>query len=68
MEWTSVKDKLPERYELVLTYSFDGQVGVASWSKHLNYGDVIVWHGEDSEIVNVTHWIPLPKPPKAAQD
>ena len=65
-EWISVKNKLPAVYhELVLV--FDG-----------NYVDVArstvdsfeCW-GQDSfesmnwiEVKNVTHWMPLPKPPK----
>ena len=64
MAWVSVTDRLPERYELVLAYSHGDKVEVASWSKHPNHGDEIIWHGEDSEIMDVTHWMHLPKRPE----
>ena len=58
--WISVKERLPEVYKTVLTY---GKHGVL----------VDYYSGEKSELGNplfmimgakVTHWMPLPEPPK----
>ena len=64
MEWVSVADRLPERYELVLAYSLGDKVEVASWSKHPNHRNEIIWYSEGSEIIDVTHWMHLPKRPE----
>ena len=56
MKWISVKDKLPEGYIRVLVISAVKQ-HVA-----LYMGDRFVVWGES--IKGVTHWMPLPKPPK----
>jgi hypothetical protein len=60
-EWISVLDKLPEDRTYVIVYS-------AHWSRepfvaHLHHG---LWVGERilSEPAGVTHWMPLPEPPK----
>ena len=55
--WISVKDRLPEKYEEVLVYSakYGVQVDwIADNTDYLwwNYGEL------------VTHWMPLPEPPK----
>ena len=60
-EWISVLDKLPDDRTPVLVYA-------EYWSRfafvaHLNHG---LWTGEAilSEPANVTHWQPLPAPPR----
>lgn len=59
-DWVSVKDRLPEHLEPVTAYSVKGGVFHAwtvdgsRWRNHLYYID------------NVTHWQPLPSPPKGA--
>lgn len=65
--WISVKDRLPERGVFVAVYygNFIGELV-----------DTFMWDGEcwrnanafieDSE--NITHWMPLPEPPKEADD
>lgn len=63
MNWISIKDRLPENNILVLTYSQGG-----------NTVDLGYYHGKWaggwtiglSSGVNVTHWMPLPDPPKEA--
>ena len=59
--WISVTERLPEPYFDVL--STDGEsVGIASYQKKGGY-----WLGSDvfyDAHVAVTHWMPLPEPPK----
>ena len=91
MNWISVKDRLPEPYELVLIYYTKGNRPTYSEgiiydsAKHLHsdshreafwrscgYG--LVWEdgfGRQIQSLtakksknNVTHWMPLPEPPK----
>ena len=53
-EWISVKDRLPEREQLVLAYN----VGMCE-SKE----DMRICHGWSASKI-ATHWMPLPEPPK----
>lgn len=48
-DWISVKDRLPDRGADVLAFMRNG---VETRIVACNYGD------------NVTHWMPLPEPPK----
>lgn len=50
MEWISVKDRLPSREEKVI-FTRNNQVDCGYFQYH--------W-----DISNVTHWMPLPQPPK----
>lgn len=52
-EWISVKDKLPEKGECILAYN-----GLIV-SQCYYIGDGIF-----TVICGVTHWMPLPEPPK----
>lgn len=55
--WISVKERLPERYERILTY--DKYSGVKeNWLLRSFHG--VSW----SYGFHVTHWMPLPEPPK----
>ena len=54
-KWISVKDELPEN-GYWLCYFDDGFISTVTMS-----GDWELW--DDSG--EVTHWMPLPKPPKA---
>ena len=66
MEWISVKDRLPENktgnpHELtddVLVYIKEGVVGICEYYPKDNK-----WFFDDIEF-EVTHWMPLPEPPK----
>lgn len=66
-EWISVKDGLPEvpqGYEQVqvIIWSENG-LDVAWYQSNNNeFYDMAGWLG--SEINGVTHWMPLPEPPK----
>jgi hypothetical protein len=57
MEWISVEDRLPKDYQLVIV---DGGVARLQGDFWYSYtgsnGRFITWR--------VTHWMPLPEPPK----
>ena len=61
-EWISVKDRLPEEdytFVLVLVETWKRTVGVALYAEHGFYNPLAA----DVQM-NVTHWMPLPEPPK----
>lgn len=61
--WISVKDRLPEPHTNVL---FFGRYGFfTGW-----YSDFMrKWRTDEcSEVLEVTHWMPLPKPPEEPHD
>lgn len=67
-EWVSVKDKLPEPYKEVLTFrkllSCGGGVMLID-HLFLTSCDGFIWcHDLETWKSAVTHWMPLPKPPK----
>lgn len=59
--WTSVKDRLPERFEPVLVcrekngspYVEQGHKDVGEW-----------WKVYGTRTKHITHWMPLPEPPE----
>ena len=55
-EWISVKDKTPDSHQLVIilrdTINPDLKI------------QIIKWHLSDEFDFKVTHWMPLPTPPK----
>ena len=62
-EWISVKDRLPEPWEQVLIYSRHDfcesafYIGVpGKWCS--------TWNHEMLDADSVTHWMPMPNPPK----
>ena len=65
MEWISVKDRMPSMKDIVLVYDtfFEG-VSIGYISEFL--GERTVWIIDYGESVSdtVTHWMPLPEPPK----
>ena len=61
-EWISVKDALPDHEDEVLVWnSYEGQneIGKMICGKIHAYID-----REFQEFDNISHWIPLPEPPK----
>lgn len=74
--WISVKDRLPDTYKAVITYDKNGGVkenwllkaspyvrGVKeNWV--LRASPCISW----SQGYHVTHWMPMPEPPKEADE
>lgn len=58
--WIDVEDKLPEAGQWHLAYS-DGQIEILFFdSEH-----PIQWLQHGDWLEKVTHWMPLPSPPKA---
>jgi hypothetical protein len=58
MEWISVKDRLPENLDEVVIYVSDYGIDIAFYSNQSFFD-----YNSDG-ILSVTHWMPLPKPPK----
>lgn len=65
-KWISVKDRLPEGFTSCIVYRkgiYGGHFSMLRYSQELG------WHFYDSEwgdvtVDDVTHWMPLPEPPK----
>ena len=62
-EWISVKDRLPKLFEDVLTYDGDGGIRI-NWLEELV--DEVAYFAYGGKYV--THWMPLPEPPKIVED
>lgn len=77
-EWISVKDRLPEEDGCYLTYASDSTAGFVVTFRFAEDGESVdeedlyrlknVWYdyGEYGyyPIEGITHWMPLPEPPK----
>lgn len=61
-EWISVKDRLPKAKEMVLAYeaAFDSM----SMAYRLPNTEEWIDTGDYYPLDDVTHWMPLPQPPK----
>jgi hypothetical protein len=65
-KWIPVTERLPEKFTSCIVYrkgSFGGHFSM------LRYSPALGWHFYDSEwgdvtVEDVTHWMPLPEPPK----
>lgn len=60
--WISVKDKLPEKDVVVLAIAKSGDMYTARLM--YNFFHVECECQEGTYIHDVTHWMPLPEPPK----
>lgn len=73
MQWISVKDKLPESDHGVLV-AVSGRVGNITLIDAIEIGSFdrdegwILEMWPDWEGPTITHWMPLPEPPKEAND
>lgn len=61
-EWIPVSERLPEAHRLVLCRWTRG-VGASYGFARYNH-DINVWYVSNEGMPNVTHWMPLPEPPK----
>lgn len=62
-EWISVKERLPEEKKAhYLCYLDDDSIAVCYWSNISINGIRWEWHNPNWK--EVTHWMPLPEPPK----
>ena len=61
-EWISVKDRLPKVKDDVLIYDSHHRNIYKAWY----IGDIDVWFSNEylPQFINITHWMPLPEPPK----
>lgn len=74
--WISVKDRLPDRSEYYLCYVDSPQsfccvraiLPYASKYKLFNAFDGVSANDAKKYAINVTHWMPLPEPPKEVSD
>ena len=57
-EWISVDERLPEREGKYLVATFDRRVGIGNLIDYYCDGDL------SFDNYKVTHWMPLPEPPK----
>ena len=65
-KWIPVTERLPKNGDVVLCYMEFNDVRILQWD------DVSAWwlgygRGDDWQKVNVTHWMPLPEPPKEVE-
>lgn len=58
-EWISVNDRLPKTMELVFVYRKG--LDIVRIEYLMNDGE---WFNDDIYKASVTHWMPLPEPPK----
>ena len=66
-EWISVEERLPEGHMQVLMWSSKWNIAEAGsyWNKHFwVYSEI----GDGYIAENITHWMPLPKPPEGDED
>ena len=70
--WISVKGRLPEEKQSEITYDFEyvlcattfGDVRPYKFGKPIGWKEPHFWHGSGLMDKYVTHWMPLPEPPK----
>lgn len=62
--WISVKDHLPEEEGKYLICCSDGYRTTAEYENKT----WLVYTGRYEEVEDVTHWMPLPEPPKGDDD
>lgn len=58
-EWIATKDRLPEEGQSVLVHYVDGWMPIAFLINGKWYQS-----GGETSWLSVTHWMPLPEPPK----
>lgn len=60
-KWISVKDRLPTKDKLVLVINGD-RIEIMTYLGH--YKSSLYWVNSWGKPIDVTHWMPLPEPPK----
>lgn len=66
MNWISVEERLPEYGKCILLYSDEGGVAEGALNRH---GFWEQWRWSAKLLMSeVTHWTPLPPPPKQNEE
>lgn len=63
-EWISVEERLPEESGDYITYHNHGHCGVIYYNASIHLWNVYYFEYTQNAIRSVTHWMPLPEPPK----
>ena len=63
-EWISVKERLPENIGRYLTANIRANDERCVFDLWFDYGKWYIDEEDDEFIYKVTHWMPLPEPPK----
>lgn len=70
-EWISVKEMLPEVFDEVLVYDAigDNHISIAWRETKPRKNGIVDWYWNSQmaypeDLTHVTHWMPLPEPPK----
>ena len=70
-EWVSVKDRLPEEGEYVLCvlkgFNYGGKIQVCKFVPADKFKDKPYFEHFRNGFPSVTHWMPLPEPPKEVE-
>lgn len=68
MNWISVKDRVPEHNQFFLGTGTSGQMEVLRCDLHQNgekvFDYVFMTPSLKHQVKGITHWMPLPEPPK----
>ena len=70
-EWINVKDRLPDESGEYLTFDKSGHFGLLEYStlhKKFNVFDCQSIEFVERYSIEITHWMPLPEPPKEGAD
>ncbi len=63
-KWIPVSEEMPEQYETVI-----GWAGIQGMGEVFCTGESFLWCSEESHgFAPITHWMPLPDPPKEVID
>ena len=63
-EWISVKDRLPENGYVIAFAEIGCEYLIGVLDEAAYVGDGICCYGDGVMMMCVTHWMPLPEPPK----
>lgn len=67
-QWISVDDQLPPYNEKVLVfYGIDKYIGIA-YLENVYISKQTFWNDGRREVFHISHWMPLPAPPKKGGD
>ena len=63
-EWISVKDRLPEESGYYLVFTDIGRIALLAYSKKYQAFNAHDDSYLEEYVIPVTHWMPMPAPPK----